>query len=106
VILLAIVRSNSDSLIRVCSVFSTSDAQRGTLLLDLDQGFFVPFVVSTTLGKYRGNELERVYFARAMRVKRLAAFRRGEGDEDGDVATWRRIVCKNLVKSLTKRQSD
>lgn len=66
------------------------------------------------LGKHRGNELERVYFARAMRVKRFAAFRGGgrgggKGEEKGAkrvTPTRRRIVCKNLVKSLTKRQSD
>jgi len=64
--------------------------------------FFVLFValqrkVSTTEMSSRER---RVYFAWAMRVKRLAAFR-GEREE-----TRRRIVCKNLVKSLTKRQSD
>lgn len=60
----------------------------------------------------------RVYLARAMRVKWLAAAFRGvkggkrmgvAGGWKGracDVATRRRIVCKNLVKSLTKRQSD
>jgi len=106
VILLAIVRSNSDSRIRVCSVSSTSDCAARHVTTRFGPRLLRSFCRPTALGKYRENELERVYFARAMRVKRLVAFREEGGDEDGDVATRRRIVCKNLVKSLTKRQSD
>lgn len=37
-----------------------------------------------TLGKHHGNELGRVYFARAMRVKRLARGKEGDADAATD----------------------
>lgn len=58
--------------------------------------------------KVSGNECSREYISRgqcAWNDSRRFAGVGGEGWK-GERVTRRRIVCKNLVKSLTKRQSD